>query len=213
MNTFYICEPGIKLCEQPIYTTAPGFVSYSFYSASLSEAWSIWKKLSIALSTEWPVTIKWRTVGDSLEQQKIQEIRLRKDIEKTLGKNGFIKKNEQTKIYSYLNPEKTEKNEINPNELTQYRNTFLILKKQTPDMQALWDQLSNGDKGVTSNSLFNFLTLDREALIGRFLESDTHSTAQLISPIEYHTKINSILEKINITKTTEIDLPTIISHL
>jgi len=86
-------------------------------------------KISHSLALEWPTTIKWRTVGYSLEDQKIQEIRLRKDIESTLGANGVIKKNENTKIYSYLNPTDTLENKLKPDELTQYRNTFLILKK------------------------------------------------------------------------------------
>lgn len=162
MRTFYICESGIKLCEQPEHTISPDFVSFTLISASLQDIWSTWKKISNSLSLEWPTTTKWRTVGYSLEDQKIQEIRLRKDIESTLGANGILKKNENTKIYSYLDPTDTVKNNLRPDELTQYRNTFLILNKNEPNTDILWDQLSTGDKAVTSKSIFDFMNLDKE---------------------------------------------------
>jgi len=213
MRTFYICESGVKLCEQPEYTLSPDFVSFTLISASLQNIWSNWEKISHSLALEWPTTIKWRTVGYSLEDQKIQEIRLRKDIESTLGANGVIKKNENTKIYSYLNPTDTLENKLKPDEPTQYRNTFLILKKIKPDKYLLWDQLSKDDKAVTSKSVFDFMTIDKETLIARFLESDTHSTLQLIAPAENPNKITSLLENLKIKKIKHTELSQTINNL
>lgn len=139
MRTFYIYDPGIKLCEQPEFAPSPDFVSFTIISASLQDIWSTWIKISRSLSLEWPTTIKWRTIGYSLENQKIQEIRLRKDIESTLGANGILKKNAETKIYSYLNPTDTHENRFKPDELTQYRNTFLILKKTPQTYFYFWN--------------------------------------------------------------------------
>jgi len=213
MKTFYICDSGINLCEQPECTLSSDFVSFTLVSASLQDIWSTWKKISHSLSLEWPTTIKWRTVGYSLEDQKIQEIRLRKDIESTLGTNGILKKNAKTKIYSYLDLTDTHENKFEPNELTQHRNTFLILKKSIPDTYLLWDQLSENDKAVTAKSIFNFMTLEKETLIVRFLESDTHSTLQLIAPTEKSNEIKSIIENLEIKKIKNTDLHKIINNL
>lgn len=213
MRTFYIYDSGIKLCEQPELAPSPDFVSFTIISASLQDIWSTWEKISRSLSLEWPTTIKWRTIGYSLEGQKIQEIRLRKDIESTLGANGILKKNAETKIYSYLDPTDTHENRFKPDELTQYRNTFLILKKNTPDLLLLWEQLSKDDKAVTSRSILKFMNFDRETLIARFLESDTHSTLQLIAPAENLKKITSILENLEIRKVTHTEIPEIINNL
>jgi hypothetical protein len=213
MRTFYICESGVKLCEQPEYTLSPDFVSFTLISASLQDIWSNWEKISYSLAQEWPTTIKWRTVGYSLEYQKIQEIRLRKDIESTLGANEVIKKNENTKIYSYLDPTDTLENKLRPDKLTQHRNTFLILKKIEPDKYLLWDQLSKSDKTVTSKSVFDFMTIDKETIIARFLESDTHSTLQLIAPAETLNKITSLLENLKIKKIKHTELSQTINNL
>lgn len=213
MRTFYIYDSGIKLCEQPEFAPSPDFVSFTIISASLQDIWSTWKKISRSLSLEWPTTIKWRTIGYSLEDQKIQEIRLRKDIESTLGANGILKKNAETKIYSYLDPTDTHENRFKPDELTQYRNTFLILKKNTPDLILFWEQLSKDDKAVTSRSILKFMNFDRETLIARFLESDTHSTLQLIAPAEKLKKITSILENLEIRKVTHTEIPEMINNL
>ncbi|GGK39484.1 hypothetical protein SAMN04490189_4784 [Pseudomonas koreensis] len=213
MRTFYIYDPGIKLCEQPEFAPSPDFVSFTIISASLQDIWSTWIKISRSLSLEWPTTIKWRTIGYSLENQKIQEIRLRKDIESTLGANGILKKNAETKIYSYLNPTDTHENRFKPDELTQYRNTFLILKKNTPDLLLLLEQLSKDDKAVTSRSILKFMNFDRETLIARFLESDTHSTLQLITPAENLKKITPIFENLEIRKVTHTEIPEIINNL
>lgn len=97
MRTFYTCDSGIKLCEQPECKLSADLVSFTLVSASLQDIWSTWKKISHSLSPEWPITIKWRTVGYSLEDQKTQEIRLRKDIESTLGTNGILKKMQKQK--------------------------------------------------------------------------------------------------------------------
>ncbi|MFJ2488454.1 hypothetical protein [Pseudomonas sp. NPDC087639] len=212
MSIFYICDSGIKLCEQPEHIYSPDFVSFTLISASLQEIWSTWEKISHSLELEWPITIKWRTVGYSLEDQKIQEIRLRKEIEGTLGDNGIIKKNIKTKIYSYLDPITTNKNKLKPDELTQHRNTFLILKKSNTDLNTLWDQLSEGDKAVTSKSILNFITTDREVTIVRFLESDTHSTLQLITPAENLNKTTSLLETLKVKKIRYTELPETINN-
>lgn len=212
MSTFYICEPGISFCEQPESIVAPEFVSFTFISASLAETWEIWKDVSQFLASEWPVTVKWRTIGYSLEQQKIQDIRLRREIENTLSQQGIIKKSTQTKIYSYLDITQTQDNKFEAAELTQYRNTILILRNSMPDKNILWDQLSGGDTVVTQQSILSFMTIDREALIGRFLESDTHSTAQLIAPEKHFIKIKSILENLNITEIEKTRLAEIITN-
>ncbi|QXI08332.1 hypothetical protein HU718_011720 [Pseudomonas tensinigenes] len=93
MNKLYTYEPGIQLCEQPTNSLTLDFMSFTIFCASTQELWSVWKEMSEYLATDWPVILKWRTVGYSLEDQKIQEIFLRKDIEKTLKANGFLRKN------------------------------------------------------------------------------------------------------------------------
>ena len=104
MSTFYICEPGIKLWEQPTYTTAPGFITFSFLGPSILEAWATWRKVTNSLAPEWPIVMKWRTVGYSLEQYKTQEVRLRKEIEKTLTDEDLIKKIQLQKYIHIFKP-------------------------------------------------------------------------------------------------------------
>jgi hypothetical protein len=58
MRTFYICESGVKPCEQPEYTLSPDFVSFTLISASLQDIWSNWERISHSLAQEWPTTIK-----------------------------------------------------------------------------------------------------------------------------------------------------------
>jgi hypothetical protein len=193
MSTFYICEPGIRLWEQSIYTTAPGIITFSFLGPYILEVWATWSK-----------------VTNSLEQHKIQEVRLRKEIEKTLTDEDLIKKNETSKIYSYIQSSNSLDNKLEPNELTQHRNTILIFKKSTPNLNLIWEQLSKADKGITSQNIFDLLTNSRETLIGRFIESDTHSAAQLIAPIEYSDKIKSLIEMLDTIKTTKTEIPDII---
>jgi hypothetical protein len=210
MSTFYICEPGIRLWEQPIYTTAPGIITFSFLGPSILEVWATWSKATNSLASEWPIVMKWRTVGYSLEQHKIQEVRLRKEIEKTLSDEDLIEKNAISKIYSYIQSSNSLDNNFEPNELTQHRNTILIFKKSTPNLNLIWEQLSKADKGITSQNIFDLLTNSRETLIGRFIESDTHSAAQLIAPIEYGDKIKSLIETLDTIKTIETEVPDII---
>ncbi|WP_454870054.1 hypothetical protein [Pseudomonas lini] len=206
MSTFYTCEPGIKLWEQPSYTAAPGFITFSFLDASTLKIWATWKKVTNNLGSEWPVVMKWRTIGYSLEHEKVQELRLRKEIGKSLAENDLIKKNETSKIYSYIKLNSTQDIKFYPGELTQHRNTMLIFKKSTPNLNLIWEQLSKADKGISSQSIFDFLVNSRETLVGRFIESDTHSAAQLITPIEYSDKIKSLLEGLDVIKiaTTEV---------
>jgi hypothetical protein len=207
MSKFYICEPGIKLWEQPNYTAASGFITFSFLDASILKIRAIWKEVTHTLGSEWPVVMKWRTIGYSLEHEKVQELRLRKEIGKFLTEKDLIKRNETSKIYSYIKLNNTQDVKLDPNELTQHRNTILIFKKIIPSLDLIWEQLSNADKGISSQSILDFLTNSRETLIGRFIESDTHSVAQLITPIEYSDKIKSLLESLDITKITTTEVP------
>ncbi|WP_339526255.1 hypothetical protein [Pseudomonas sp. EL_65y_Pfl2_R96] len=210
MSTFYTCEPGIKLWEQPNYTTAPGFITFSFLDASTLKIWAIWKELTNILGSEWPVVMKWRTIGYSLEHEKVQELRLRKEIGGSLTENDLIKKNETSKIYSYIKLNNTQDIKFDPNELTQHRNTILIFKKSPPDLNLIWEQLSKADKGISSQNIFDFLTSSRETLVGRLIESDTHSAAQLITPIEHSDKIRSLIERLDTIKITTTEVPEII---
>lgn len=205
MNKFYTYKPGIQLCEQPTNTLTLDFISFTIFCASTPELWSVLKEMSEYLVTDWPVILKWRTVGYSLEDQKIQEIFLRKDIEKTLKANGLLRKNERSKIYSYISAEKTKSFDFSPKELTQHRNTFLLLRKTEADLLELWSSPSKIDKGVTSQGIYNFLTKNRETIIVRFIESGTHSSTQLIGPAEQSEKIMFTLNKIiaiNVNKDT-----------
>ena len=212
MSKFYICEPGIKLWEQPNYTAAPGFITFSFLDASTLKIWATWKEVTKTLGSEWPVVMKWRTIGYSLEHEKAQELRLRKEIGNSLTGKDLIKKNEASKIYSYIKLNNTQDIKFDPNELTQHRNTILIFKKPTPNLNLIWEQLSKADKGISSQNIFDFLTNSRETLIGRFIESDTHSAAQLITPIEYSDKIKSLLESLDITKIPISEVPVVIQN-
>lgn len=56
------------------------------------------------------------------------------------------------------------------------------------------------------------MTFDKETLIVRFLESDTHSTLQLIAPAEKSNKIKSILENLEIRKIKHTELHKIINN-
>lgn len=207
MSTFYICEPGINLWEQPNYIAAPGFITFSFLDASTLKIWATWKEATNILGSEWPIVMKWRTIGYSLEHEKVQELRLRKEIGKSLTEKDLIKRNETSKIYSYIKLKNTQDAKLDPNELTQHRNTILIFKKINPGLDLIWEQLSKADKGISSQSILDFLTNSRETLIGRFIESDTHSAAQLITPIEYSDKIKSLLESLDITEITTAEVP------
>jgi len=132
MSTFYIYEPGIRLWEQPTYTTALGFMTFSFLGPSILEIWATWKKVTHTLGPEWPVVMKWRTIGYSLEHEKVQDLRLRKEIGRSLTEKDLIKTNKISKIYSYIKLNNTRDVKFNPNELTQHRNTILIFKKNQP---------------------------------------------------------------------------------
>jgi 2-polyprenyl-3-methyl-5-hydroxy-6-metoxy-1,4-benzoquinol methylase len=57
------------------------------------------------------------------------------------------------------------------------------------------------------------MTIDKETLIARFLESDTHSTLQLIAPAETLNKITSLLENLKIKKIKHTQLSQTINNL
>lgn len=57
------------------------------------------------------------------------------------------------------------------------------------------------------------MNFDRETLIARFLESDTHSTLQLITPAENLKKITPIFENLEIRKVTHTEIPETINNL
>ncbi|MBV4488939.1 hypothetical protein HU727_025460 [Pseudomonas sp. SWRI153] len=212
MSTYYTCEPGIKLHEQLEHITDPGFVSFTLVAGTLQDLWPTWKNFSHLIAAEWPVTIKWRTIGYSLEQQKIQEIRLKKEILSNLSPKGFLKKNEKTKIYSYLDPAYTKDISFEPKELTQYRNTMLILKKSEQDLHKIWSELSEYDKTVSVESISKVMTNNRDTFIARFLELDTHSIAQFITPVKNSYEFASILAKLKVTETKVTDLHEIINN-
>jgi hypothetical protein len=181
-------------------------------AGTLQDLWTTWKAVSNFLAPEWPVTIKWRTIGYSLEQQKIQELRLQKEILTSLSPNGLLKKNEKTKIYSYVDFTNTNDIMFTPNELTQYRNTILILKKEEEDAYKIWSQLSENDR-LNAAAIAKFLKSNRDALIARFLESDTHSTAHIITSQKYSERIKSILSKLNSEEIKSAKLYEIINKL
>lgn len=68
MSIYYTCEPGIKFHETPEQFSDPDFMSIALVAGTLQDLWSTWKAVSNFLAPEWPVTIKWRTIGYSLEQ-------------------------------------------------------------------------------------------------------------------------------------------------
>ncbi|MGA5589544.1 hypothetical protein ACPCHW_25160 [Pseudomonas siliginis] len=212
MNIYYTCEPGIKFHETPEHFSAPDFMSIALIAGTLQDLWTTWKAVSNFLAPEWPVTIKWRTIGYSLEQQKIQELRLQKEILTSLSPNGLLKKNEKTKIYSYVDFTNTNDIMFTPNELTQYRNTILILKKEEEDAYKIWSQLSENDR-LNAAAIEKFLKSNRDTLIARFLESDTHSTAHIITSKKYSERITSILSKLNIEEIKPAKLYEIINKL
>jgi hypothetical protein len=210
MNIYYTCEPGITFHETPEQLADLNFMSIALIADTLQNLWCTWKDVSHILAPEWPITIKWRTVGYSLEQQKIQEIRLQKEILRSLSPNGILKKNEKTKIYSYVDPTNTNNIIFTPNELTQYRNTILIIKKEKPDLFKVWNQLSENDR-IDVKSIASFLNSNTDTFIARFLESDTHSTAQLIVPEKHSDTVKSILSKLNMQETKTAQLHEIIN--
>ncbi|MGC3935068.1 hypothetical protein [Pseudomonas atacamensis] len=210
MSIYYTCEPGIKFHETPEQFSDPDFMSIALVAGTLQDLWSTWKAVSNFLAPEWPVTIKWRTIGYSLEQQKIQELRLQKEILTSLSPNGLLKKNEKTKIYSYVDFTNTNDITFTPNELTQYRNTILILKKEEEDAYKIWSHLSENDK-LNVAAIAKFLKNNRDTLIARFLESNTHSTAHIITPEKYSERIKSILSKLNIEEIKSTKLYEIIN--
>jgi len=67
MNSLYICEPGIKLWEQPAHTTAPGFTTISILDKSISNILETWQELTKILIIDWTTAVKWRAIGHSLE--------------------------------------------------------------------------------------------------------------------------------------------------
>ena len=213
MNSLYICESGIKLWEQPAGTTAPDFTTFSILDESISDIWTDWQKLAEALLLNWPITMKWRTIGHSLEQYKVQELLLRKEISKDLNSTDIIKKNEKTKIYSYIQHINIGDTLFEPNELTQYRNTLLLLNKSEPNIEKTWEKLSITDKGVSSEHLANFLCNERESIIGRFIENDTYSVAQIICSVEHRSRIEILLKNINLRQISAAEIPKAIENL
>jgi hypothetical protein len=213
MNSLYICESGIKLWEQPARTTAPDFTTFSILDNSISDIWANWQKLAEALLLNWPITMKWRTIGHSLEQYKVQELLLRKEISKDLNSADIIKKNEKTKIYSYIQHINIGDTLFNPNELTQYRNTLLLLNKSEPNIEKTWEKLSITDKGVSSDHLANFLCNERESIIGRFIENDTYSVAQIICSAEHRSSIEILLKNIHLRQISAAEIPKAIENL
>lgn len=123
-------------------------MTFSFLDASILKIWATWKEVTNTLGSEWPVVMKWRTIGYSLEHEKVQELRLRKEIGKSLTEKDLIKRNEKSKIYSYIKLNNTQDVKLDPNELTQHRNTILIFKKISPNLDLIWEQLSKADKGI-----------------------------------------------------------------
>lgn len=121
-----------------------------------------------------------------------------------------FEKNEKTKIYSYVDFTNTNDITFTPNELTQYRNTILILKKEEEDAYKIWSHLSENDK-LNVAAIAKFLKNNRDTLIARFLESDTHSTAHIITPEKYSERIKSILSKLNIEEIKSTKLYEIIN--
>jgi hypothetical protein len=161
MTILYTYEPGIKLWEQPNTIGPVNFVTFSFLGANTEEIWPVIQELAGRLAPEFPTTIKWRTVGYSLEDFKVQEMRLRKEIENTLGPTDILRKNTSSKIYSYIQLTNTKKIGFNPAELTQHRNTFLILSATQNNIESIWEQLSRADIGVSPPKL-NYLSSDRK---------------------------------------------------
>lgn len=213
MNSLYICELGIKLWEQPAHTTAPGLTTISILDKSISDIWATWQELTKTLIIDWPIAVKWRTIGHSLEQHKVQELLLRKEISKDLTSNDIIKKNENTKIYSYAQFISPGDTLFNPSELTQYRNTLLLLIKSAPNLDEIWKKLSIADKGVTPDNIFSFLCSELETVIGRFIEHDIYSAAQIICPIKYSSNIETLLNNMNLQKISASEIPKAIENL
>ncbi|WP_139834264.1 MULTISPECIES: hypothetical protein [unclassified Pseudomonas] len=213
MKTLYACEPGIKLWEQPSSLATPDFVTFSLIDSSIAEIWETWLKFATALASEWPTLMKWRTAGYSIASEKVQELRLRKEIEKTLKKADLLEKNDTTKIYSYIQFNKTQSISFNPNELTQHRNTIIILTKENVDIRSIWRKLCKNDNGITSQGLLDFLIEQHETLIARFIESDIHSAAQIITPSPYSNKIDDTLNNLRLKKIDSIRIPEAIQSL
>lgn len=212
MNVYYTYESGVRFHEQLETLSDSAFLSFTLIGGTRLELWSTWRGFCDLAASEWPVTIKWRTVGYSLEEQKIQEIRLQRQITKSLSPNGFLKKNQKTKIHSYLDFTNTKNIAFDLNELTQHRNTLLILERTQRDPYSIWSQLSENDKTISQVNISRFLKSNRDTFIARFLESDTHSTAQVIILLEHSTKIRSILTTLKTKETNAAKMHDIINN-
>ena len=158
-----------------------------------------------------PRTLKWRTVGHSIDGSKVQELKLIKQLKSDLSDDDNLEKNKDSNIYSYIKRQPV--NELDLNSIAQPRYTALLfLPDIEPNNNFIWEKFKNSDKGLEATGIESFLLSCSDLLICRVYESDTHVSVQFIGEVKKVDFLLRILNELKISRANYEGVAKIISN-
>ena len=210
MKPIYLYDVGIKPWEQSATVGNSCFATITIVHRSVSDLFDLWLILAAAINKVLPRTLKWRTVGHSVDGSKVQELKLVKQLKADLSDDDNLEKNRDSNIYSYVKRQSV--NELDLNSITQPRYTALFfLPDGKPNNSAIWEIFKNSDGGLEAKGIESSLRSCNDLLICRLYESDTHVSLQLISEVERVDLLLETLNKLGIARAESGDVAKLIN--
>lgn len=212
MKPVYLYDVGIKPWEQTKAVIDSRFATITIVQSSVNELFALWLNIVISISGCLPRTLKWRTVGHSIQGSKIQELKLLKQLKSGLAEDDLLKKNEDSRVLSYIKKVSEPMDEFDLNAITQPLYTILLfLPDGTPTLSSIWNVFKDSDTGLDARGIEASMCICDDMLICRVTETDSHVSAQFIGAVAQIDKLLLQLSNLNITKVDEGEIASIIN--
>ncbi|MGA9705188.1 hypothetical protein [Pseudomonas sp.] len=179
MKTVYINERGVRPWESLYPTNDSKFSTTTFLSHNFNCAWESWCNVMEQLSETWPFKREWRSTLTADFNSTSEEYLFKKHIARTLHEGDLCKKNDQSGIYSTIRNLPSDPKHIQDQTFEGSHNTLLVAQKSEEEIEEFWLRMTIFEKCITPLKISKFLDSQKDTLICRFYDAETHATAQI----------------------------------
>jgi len=213
MKPIYSFESGIKPWEQTTEINDTRFITITIIHRSVNEIVDLWYILVENIAQLLPRTVKWRTIGHSIEGSRVQELKLVKLLKSDLGSEDILEKNNSTNIYSYVKRIKSPLHDFDLHTMTQPKYTVLLFLPETePNCGSIWKSFKNCDAGLDAKGIEYILHQYCDSLMCRVFESDTYTSCQFIGVVDQINILREKLDYLGVARINKDEIPRLIRN-
>lgn len=202
MKRLFAVDVGIKIWEKSRGIADYGYSTLTVAADSMAELSDIFFEIVRVLDDEFPQRVKWRSFGYPL-QSKILELKLLSGVRNSLVAGGVIKKNENTNIYSYVQPVLEIFSVSDFMSLGQARYTMILFERRFSELDLLWGVCRDADIGVSDSALHEILKKLGGGVVCRIFEADKFAVAQFFGAISVIDKLGSDISMLGFKRASQ----------